>query len=116
MPFGDGSFDFIVCRAAFKNFSEPARAIEEMYRVLRPGGTTLIDDLRGDASPADIEAAVQGMGLNAVNRFMTRWTFKNLLLKNAYTADSIRAMVAKTSFRECEIDEEAISLHIWLRK
>lgn len=36
MPFGDNSFDFVVCRAAFKNFSEPLAAIAEMQRVLRP--------------------------------------------------------------------------------
>lgn len=116
MPFGDATFDFIVCCAAFKNFSEPVEALEEMHRVLRLGGTALISDLRGDASPADIEAEVQGMGLNAVNRFITRWTFKHFLLKNAYTAASMREMVAKTPFRECDIHEGAVSMEVWLRK
>ena len=37
MPFDSDSFDLIVCRAAFKNFSEPVRALTEMYRVLKPG-------------------------------------------------------------------------------
>ncbi len=46
MPFEDGSFDLVVCRAAFKNFSEPVRAIAEMYRVLKPGGKAFIFDLR----------------------------------------------------------------------
>lgn len=32
MPFDDASFDFIICRAAFKNFSEPVKAINEMFR------------------------------------------------------------------------------------
>src|SRR5579883_204501 len=32
MPFESESFDFLVCRAAFKNFSQPVRAIQEMYR------------------------------------------------------------------------------------
>src|SRR5262245_37369560 len=27
MPFDDGSFDFVVCRAAFKNFAQPVRAL-----------------------------------------------------------------------------------------
>src|SRR5262249_6288407 len=33
MPFEANSFDFIVCRAAFKNFAEPVRALNEMHRV-----------------------------------------------------------------------------------
>ena len=38
MPFRENSFDLLVCRAAFKNFSEPEKALSEMQRVLRPGG------------------------------------------------------------------------------
>src|SRR5690349_3621477 len=32
MPLGDGLFDMVVCRAAFKNFSRPVEALNEMYR------------------------------------------------------------------------------------
>jgi len=38
MPFGGESIDFVYCSAAFKNFSEPVKALDEMHRVLRPGG------------------------------------------------------------------------------
>lgn len=38
MPFADDSFDFVVCRAAFKNFSDPVGALDEIHRVLKPGG------------------------------------------------------------------------------
>lgn len=38
MPFEAGQFDFLFCRAAFKNFSEPVLALQEMHRVLKPGG------------------------------------------------------------------------------
>jgi ubiquinone/menaquinone biosynthesis C-methylase UbiE len=38
MPFADNTFDFLVCRAAFKNFGQPVRALQEMCRVLKPGG------------------------------------------------------------------------------
>ncbi len=63
MPFDSGSFDFVYCRAAFKNFSEPVRAINEMHRVLKPGGKAVIVDLRKDASASEIDAAVAEMGL-----------------------------------------------------
>ena len=48
MPFADNSFDLLVCRAAFKNFSEPVKALKEMHRVLRPGASGVIVDLRRD--------------------------------------------------------------------
>jgi len=76
MPFSDGMFDFLVCRAAFKNFGEPARALEEMQRVLKPGGQALIIDLRRDASMESIKQAVNAMNLGAVNRVMTTLAFR----------------------------------------
>src|SRR5712692_4133341 len=50
MPFPDESFDFVVCRAAFKNFSDPVNALGEIHRVLKPDGKASIYDLRKDAS------------------------------------------------------------------
>ena len=95
MPFDDNCFDLIVCQAAFKNFSQPVQAIEEMYRVLRPNGTALIIDLSRDASMEAIDQEVDGMGLNAVNRFLTKWTFRGMLLKRAYTQREMADFVRK---------------------
>lgn len=116
MPFEADTFDFIVCRAAFKNFTEPVQAIQEMHRVLKLGGTALIIDLRGDASPEDIRTAVRSMGLSAINRLMTQAAFKYFLLKNAYTGAQIRQMVAQTPFARCDIREDSIGMQIWLEK
>src|SRR5262249_10424411 len=78
MPFQSDSFDFVYCRAAFKNFSEPVEAISEMYRVLRPGGEAMIHDLRQDASSEAIKAAVNEMGLGWFESLMTRWILRSL--------------------------------------
>jgi ubiquinone/menaquinone biosynthesis C-methylase UbiE len=114
LPFASSSFDFILCRAAFKNFAEPVRAIQEMYRVLAPGGTALIIDLRRDAPPEAIEREIQSMRLNPFNAFVTRWTFNNMLLKSAYTTAQIRDMVAQTPFRACDIRPDNIGMEIRL--
>lgn len=116
MPFDANRFDFTVCRAAFKNFSEPVEAIREMYRVLKPGGKALIVDLRGDASLEEIDSMVDTMGLNTFNALMTRWTFKHFLLKNAYTKDQIQEFVAQTHFGGCEIRSNHVGMQIWLEK
>jgi len=56
------------------------------------------------------------MGLGPINRFMVRWTFRNMLLKNAYSADEIRSMVAQTPFGKCKIDLDGVGFQVLLRK
>ena len=68
MPFADGSFDYCVCRAAFKNFGDPEGALAEMHRVLRPGGAAYIIDLRSDASNAAIDSEVAKLQLGVASR------------------------------------------------
>src|SRR5579863_1342860 len=58
MPIPKDSFDFLLCRAAFKNFADPVGALQEMCRVLKPGGRGLIIDLKRNASPQMISRHV----------------------------------------------------------
>jgi ubiquinone/menaquinone biosynthesis C-methylase UbiE len=116
LPFEQGSFDFIFCQAAFKNFSRPVEAIAEIHRVLRPGGIGVISDLRCDASPSDIEREVKGMRLGRLDEIVTRWTFRHVLLKNAYTQGEMQAMLAQTPFKKCRIDLDGIGFQAWLEK
>src|SRR5271154_6023978 len=64
LPVEDASVDFVVCRAAFKNFTEPLKALQEMRRVLRPGGKALVIDMRRDASMLSIRQYVEGLGVS----------------------------------------------------
>jgi ubiquinone/menaquinone biosynthesis C-methylase UbiE len=115
MPFESDSFDFVYCRAAFKNFSEPVRALHEMHRVLRPGGRAVIHDLRRDASPEAIQAAVQEMGLGWLDSLLTRGILR-WLRRRAYSQDDFRRMVGETPFKTCEITCDGIGLQVTLRK
>jgi ubiquinone/menaquinone biosynthesis C-methylase UbiE len=116
MPFPDASFDFVVCVAAFKNFTDPVGAIKEMHRVLRPGGQASIFDLRKDASLQDIAAEVRGMHLSAVNALVTRFIFRHGLLRAAYTREQLERMAAQSLFGPCEIECSGIGLEVQLTK
>jgi ubiquinone/menaquinone biosynthesis C-methylase UbiE len=116
MPFPDESFDFVVCRAAFKNFSDPVGALNEVYRVLKPGGQASIFDLRKDASLADIDAEVRGMGLTWLNAILTRFTFRFMLLKTAYPTAELERMVAASRFGRGEIRRDGIGFDLRLAK
>jgi ubiquinone/menaquinone biosynthesis C-methylase UbiE len=116
MPFANESFDFLLCRAAFKNFTQPIQALQEMYRVLKPGGRALIIDLRKDASPESVAAAVDSMGLGSVNRFITKLTFRFMLLKRAYTRKEFEQLLSLTKFGPVEITEDLIGLELQLHR
>lgn len=116
LPFENDSFDFTFCQAAFKNFSQPVQAIAEMYRVLRPGGQAVIVDMRSDATSQEIEQELKGMHLGRVDEWMTRFTFKQMLLKSAYSVAGMKSMIAQTHFGSGIIDSGGIGFTIWLEK
>jgi ubiquinone/menaquinone biosynthesis C-methylase UbiE len=116
MPFENETFDFTFCQAAFKNFSEPVRAIAEMNRVLRSKGVAVIVDLRRDASQEGIDREIEGMDLGRMDELMTRWTFKQMLLKSAYSVTEMKGFVAQTPFVKYKIDTNDIGFELWLEK
>jgi ubiquinone/menaquinone biosynthesis C-methylase UbiE len=116
MPFANESFDLLACSAAFKNFSEPHKALEEMHRVLRPGGTALVADLRKDVPMSEITKYFGAIGLSTINRWMTLAAFRFMLLKRAYTQPQFEAMLADIPFRSKEIRLVDIGVELWLQK
>lgn len=42
LPFCAGSFDAVLCKGALDHFMEPATAVSEMARVLKPGGRMVL--------------------------------------------------------------------------
>ena len=42
LPFSDGSFDKVYCKGAIDHFYDPKEALQEMTRVLKPGGRLIV--------------------------------------------------------------------------
>jgi ubiquinone/menaquinone biosynthesis C-methylase UbiE len=114
MPYPANAFNFIVCRAAFKNFARPLAALNEMHRVLRPGGTALIIDLRKDFSPDAIRDYTEGKGL--INGAIIKWTFNTMLKKRAYTKEGIAKLASQSQFGGSDLKLDPIGFELWLHK
>jgi SAM-dependent methyltransferase len=57
MPLPDSSFDIILCSHVLEHVEDDRRAMAEMYRVLRPGGSAIIQvPLQGDTTLEDPSA------------------------------------------------------------
>ncbi|PGM51073.1 SAM-dependent methyltransferase [Bacillus sp. AFS053548] len=116
LPCDDNTFDFIVCSAAFKNFMDPVKALSEMYRVLKPGGTSLIIDMNFNATAQDIEGEIRKTGMKGFDKYFVKFAFKTFLKKGAYTKENFEMFLNETEFKNYHIKQEDISLYVYLYK
>ncbi|WP_410587371.1 class I SAM-dependent methyltransferase [Amycolatopsis sp. lyj-23] len=114
-PFADESFDFLVCQAAFKNFRQPVSALNEMHRVLRPGGYAVIHDLNHEATGADIDREVAGMNVGVVAGFTVRQTL-GWLRRRAFTAAQFETLAADSAFGGCSVTTDGLGLEVRLTR
>jgi ubiquinone/menaquinone biosynthesis C-methylase UbiE len=116
LPVTAATVDFVVCRAAFKNFSEPVKALTEMRRVLRPGGTALLIDMRRDVSLEELRRYVDGLGVNWLNRKFMMLSFRTMLIKRAYPLEEIRRMIAEAAWIAPRIETTPLGFEAWMTK
>jgi len=51
IPFADDSLDLVISTLSLHHWTDPVQALDEIARVLRPGGAFVIFDLRRDMAP-----------------------------------------------------------------
>jgi ubiquinone/menaquinone biosynthesis C-methylase UbiE len=51
LPFADASFDLVTCVNSLHHIARPARALDEMARVLTSGGRIVLEDMVADPDP-----------------------------------------------------------------
>lgn len=82
LPFPDRAFDAVVCQMAFMFFPDRHRALAEMHRVCRSGGTVAVVVPAGlDAQPAYrpfVEIAARHAGDQARSLLATYWSCGDL--------------------------------------
>ena len=74
LPYEDDSFDLVTCRVCAHHFTDAARSVREVARVLRPGGTFLLVD---SISPED---AAEDTFFNAIELLRDRSHVRNYRL------------------------------------
>ena len=87
-----------------------------MHRVLKPGGTALIYDLRPDVSEETIGLHIRDMGLSRLNAMITAYAFRHMLVKRAHSKEELREMAAATPFKACKVCEEPMGYEVVLQK
>jgi ubiquinone/menaquinone biosynthesis C-methylase UbiE len=114
LPLPANAFDFILCRAAFKNFARPLAALDEMHRVLKPGAAAVIMDLRKDFLAQEVDDYVSGKGI--INAVLIKLIFHTMLKHRAYTREAIAQFAAQSQFHQGEVRLVPLGFELWLRK
>ncbi|MFD4254944.1 methyltransferase domain-containing protein [Amycolatopsis thermoflava] len=67
LPFADATFDAVLCERVFQHLTDPAAAVAEIVRVLRPGGRVALIDtdwatgIMHPGDPDTVRAVLAGM-------------------------------------------------------
>jgi ubiquinone/menaquinone biosynthesis C-methylase UbiE len=115
IPLPDVAFDLVFCSWAVKNFMEPVKALNEMYRVLRPGGMAIIVDLNHDATSEDWRRYAADRGLRGMTALAMRIAFV-IQRSGAYSASQFERLLDGGPFQRRENRSRGINLCISLTK
>jgi len=112
MLFQPNAFNFIICVLAFKNFKEPIKALQEIYRVLKPDGTALIMDLNRKASMRATKKVAESMGLKGTTALIAGAIQRS----GAYNRTEFISFISQTEFKDYEIRDSDMGFSIYLKK
>lgn len=115
MRFPDGTFDLVFCSWAMKNFMEPAKVLDETYRVLKPGGTALIVDLNHEATAPQWSLYASSRQLRGMTALAMGVAFR-IQRSGAYSRTQFEELIKNTPFRTHDIQDMGINLCVHLSK
>lgn len=95
LPYPDAMFDIVMSNSIVHHIPEPATAIAEAVRVLKPGGAIFFRDLMRPESDAEVQRLVQ---LYAGECNDHQRAMFDASLRAALTLDEIRALIVPLGF------------------
>jgi len=113
----DDFFDAVACTGSFYLWDQPEKGLEEIHRILKPGRSAHLFEVRRDYDQDAYRAALK---TNLKREGLAMRLFGPLLLaealRMAYRADEVAEIIGRTSFAGgCRIETLAlVGLPIWM--
>lgn len=109
------SFDFAVSSLSLHHWSNPHQALDEIYRILAPGGQLLLFDLRRDSRRVFLWLLifVQNVVLPSAIRRIGEPTGSLLA---SYTLPELGELLGKSQFEEWKVEGGPVYAFAWARK
>jgi ubiquinone/menaquinone biosynthesis C-methylase UbiE len=94
LPYEDAGFDLVICNSVLHHLADPLQSLDEMARVLKPGGAFLLRDLARPAAPLyPLHVRLFGRHYEGEMRRLYRAS-----VRAAYTAGELGDMLQRSAF------------------
>ncbi|WP_433303893.1 class I SAM-dependent methyltransferase [Actinoplanes sp. CA-030573] len=109
LPFPDDHFDHVISASSLHEWEDPARALSEMHRVLRPGGRYCVSDLRRDVDRTTFQFMKANIAADMRPGFRTS-------IQSSYLTSEIVALLQGTALETAVVTEVQMGIVITGRK
>lgn len=116
IEFDDAAFDMVISTGMLHSLKDPAKVLQEMYRVLKAGGQAWIFD------PSRVSSAIDRKKWKASLNLRERFFLKLFQLSGlhkpikAYSREEAIALIEQTDFKDYRIDARDNEIRIKLKK
>ena len=104
LPFTDSTFDCVFSNGSFHEWEYPERALKEIERVLKSGGSFCISDLRRDIGPL-----ARWLGLKTARPCDMHAGFLSSL-NASYTVTELHALCERAGIGSCSVSKGFMNL------
>lgn len=111
LPFADNSFDIVVSTGSIHHWKNPEAGLNEVYRVLKPGGYALLYDIVSDTPKAVLQDARRKFG-----RFRIFMLWIHAFEEPFYSIQGFEALPRATLFKEGQIRFVGVLCCLTLKK
>ena len=95
LPFSDASFDMVVSTGSIHHWKEPVAGLNELYRVLKDGGQSLLYDVARDTPRSVVRETAQRFG-----RFGTVLLWLHAFEEPFYSCEEFLSLAEASIFRK----------------
>jgi len=120
--FEDSSIDLVISTGLLHHLKEPAKAFNEIYRILKPGAEAWMFDGRKDATKAEIERTIRNLGMEQdlplpLGFIKSVFPYLHVGYKTeVYISGKIGKALAESLFDSYEVKKEGAYMRVVLKR
>lgn len=99
MAFQENTFDAVVSVGSVKHWPDGLQGVQEIYRVLKPGGLFVISETDREASDEAIRQFVRRFHIWFIRDELLFWGLRHVVFGQSYTREELESLIHAAGFQ-----------------